>query len=405
MKNRNSRIFLSENRNIVKTKISIYNFCFVLLLVASIFSNAFSTVYKGAFSHLVSYTYHLMIPLLFVIAAVDVLKNGSRKKDALLLISLAVIILISALKGYTSITDIHSVFVGTACFMEMLIMIFISSKVKVTQNLVNFIFTANIVIAVIYIIESRFNFAYFYITRGKVINFGLNSNFAGMLLMINAVILLIAIHYYKNWKLKLTFLIVFLSVVYLIMKTQSRTSMIGIGIVILLSLKKKIKITKARVIMITLIPVLFPFIYLSLEAIPYFQNLILYGKNFYSGRNVIYQLAFQNIGEWFWLGDFKNKFLNAHNGPLSITLTIGIFGLINYYLYLWMELFDLIKKFPKVKSRVRISSETIAFISIIILFIHACSEAAFFVFGQQLSVSVGSLYLLSRGNGMDEDIK
>lgn len=405
MKNKNDRIYLSEYRKAMKMKINVYNFCFVILLIASILSNAFSTIYKGAFSYLVSYTYHLMIPLLFVIAAVDSFKNGSRKKDALLLITLAAIILIAVLNGYTSITDKHTAFVGTICFLEMLIMIFISSKVKVTRNIVHFIFIANIIIAVTYIIESRFRFAYFYITRGKVINFGLNSNFAGMLLMINAVVLLIAIHYYKNWKIKLIFIISFLSVVYLIAKTASRTSMIGIGIVILLSLKKKIKITKARVIIITIIPVLFPLIYLSLEAIPYFQNMTLYGKNIYSGRNVIYKLAFQNIGEWFWLGDFKNRFLNAHNGPLSITLTIGIFGLINYYLYLWMELFGLINKLPKVKSKVRVSPETIAFISIIALFIHACSEAAFFVFGQQLSVSVGSLYLLSRVNGMEEDIK
>lgn len=403
MKNKGGIIHISKYKNYAKSKISIYNVCFTILLIASIMSNAFTTIYNGVFSHLASYTYHVLIPVLFVIALIDTYKNGSKKKDVFLLFSLAFIIIIGFLSRYTSIYDKYTVFVATVCFFEMIIIIFVSSKFKATHGMINCIFISNILIAVSYIIESKLSFAYYYISKGQVINFGLNPNLAGMLLMVNAEILYIALFYYKNWKVRVLFFSIFFYMVYLIAMTHSRTSMIGIGLLILFGLKKKIKITRPRVILVTLIPAFFPITYLLMEALPYFRNMTLFVKYFYSGRDAIYLRAFQDIKNWFLIGDFRYKFSNAHNGPLAICLTIGILGFIIYYLYLWLELLHLRKGIPNVKSKVRINLQTVSYIAVITLFIHACTEAAFFVFGQQLAVSVCSLYFLAGINQENPD--
>jgi len=377
-------------------KISVYNVGFILLLVASVMSNAFSTIYIGPFAYIAAYTYHIVIPILFFIALVDSLKDGVNIKKALLIFLMIVIIFLAILNSGSSY-DKRSAFVSTFCFFEMLFIIFIMSRIKLSRKLINAIFIANVIIALIYIVQSNFDFAFFYIGSGRIISFGFNSNFAGMLLMINSAILLIAFFFYKNRTIKAVLILLFIYTVYLIFMTDSRTSIFTIGILIFLSvLKKKVKITKPIIVLVTLLPVIFPFIYLKMASIPYFQSINLFEKGFISGRDIMYNSFFNNISEWIWLGNFSFIFSNAHNGPLAIALTIGVFGFVIYYLYLWSVLFSILKTISKSKAKTKSKASTIAFISILTLFVHACAEAAFFTSGQHIAVSTGILYLLAK---------
>jgi hypothetical protein len=274
--------------------------------------------------------------------------------------------------------------------MAIMLSMYYLDYIKIDRKLINYIFIINFIISLWFVYLSLSEYAYkghpTYLTLGYS-----NPNQTAMFLLFNIITLIAANNFYKNKIIKTLIFIITIYLSYLIYLTDSRICFIVLIIIFVFNFrKKKFKIPKLAVFIITLTPILFMIVYTKLFTSNILLNFEFLGKAFYSGREHILLDVLEDIKNNMILGKLGlYQFENVHNGVLSIIVSLGLLGLILYYLYMLRVLF-------RVAQKLNNKTAYIAFCGILMVFVQSSAESALMVSGSVYAAAVSILYLLTR---------
>lgn len=364
----------------------------LLYILIPLQSGAVSLAYKG----IILITFGCFF-ILFV-KRLDESRFFVGSKEMTCFVLLVMTVLVSLLFGSGTIT-FDTQIMGMLGFIEMPIAIMLMDCVEYNEENARFILYINILIAVVFSMLSMTKYAYSGILDSLYLGYS-NPNATAIYLLLNQAVLIMFLP--MLGKITLKFLVIGLCVYeeYLIYLTDSRTCLIiSIAIVVYYLFGKKIKIPKWIIIVAMVFPLAFLIIYTNMYASGKYADLLILGKELYSGREV-YFLSQMDILSWKnVLGDVRQYyFTNMHNGPLAIIASCGILG------YIWWFLFYF-GTMRRYHSAARSQLQFIALVAILGVFIHSCSEAALMVGGAHYSIIVATFYWILKGNPYGYDIE
>lgn len=300
---------------------------------------------------------------------------------------------------YTSqaitVTLIKAIFLFFVNYLSVVLL----SKSAITKKTYDFVFSCTILASLLFIVY-YFSPIAFIITddNGKRIvnaftcNLN-NPNYTAIVLFVLFSILLINL---KTRKRKIGIVILLASLFYLIIQTAARSCLISAIVMILCyilqTIKQKkgiFKISKSAIILVSLIPLLFVGAYLWMFH-NFDKNVEILNKRLFSGRENVYGEYLDKISNLteFFIGNITAaQFQNAHNGPLSIFVSIGLFGLIVTYRLLLTSMFRVYKR--------NTMCAFFCLISIFCMLFQCCAESALMVGGVTSLVGFCGVFFLS----------
>lgn len=289
------------------------------------------------------------------------------------------------------------------CYLALPIYLIYVDYLRPDKRMINTIYIINILTSLVFIALSFSKYRYagyeIYMGTDKAwLTLGyFNPNQTAMYLIVNIIVLLSALSYYKKRIFKGLLLMDILYLCLLLLDTSSRTS-IGIGIIILMAtiFNHKKRISKLMVLTTLAIPLVFLLLY------PWaYENGLIYllefgGKMDFSSRSVIFTNILKSVKDQFLFGNFSAYQLqNLHNGVLSVYSSLGLVGLFffyNFYIRAYLHLQE---------SSIQSRTAYIAMIGLLSIFIHSCTESAFLVGGSVYAGSLSVLILLAKLDSKD----
>lgn len=289
--------------------------------------------------------------------------------------------------------NISGIFQGASSFLALVFLIESCGMIKITPKMVKGIAYSNIVMVALFLIYSFMPFAYdiettnIYVQNTSLTMGYANPNSSAMMLMYTAAINLIA-NRCKIYNKYITVLIQTV-LIYLIIRTDSRASLLCILILTVVSLLKIKRIPQWVVCCSVAIPLLYIFLLPYLSRIGYRNDIVIFGKSLYTGREEIFVSELEGYNNWFsWLfGDlFVGGFANHHNAVLSIFLSCGLVGIVIYTIIL----INAILPYAKNTN----SMSYIAICSILVFIIHSSAESAFLIGSIPYGIMTATIFLL-----------
>lgn len=300
---------------------------------------------------------------------------------------------------YTSqaitVTLIKAVFLFFVNYLSVVLL----SKSAITKKTYDFVFSCTVLASLLFIVYYFSPIAYIVTTsNGKKVvdeftcNLD-NSNNTAIVLFVLFSILLINL---KTRKRKIGIVILLASLLYLIIQTAARSCLISAIVMILCYILQSIKqqkgvfkISKSVVVIVSLLPLLFVGVYLWMFH-NFDKNVEILNKRLFSGRENVYVEYLDKISNLteFLIGNITAaQFQNAHNGPLSIFVSIGLFGLIITYRLLLSSMFRVYKR--------NTMCAFFCLISIFCMLFQCCAESALMVGGVTSFVGFCGVFFLS----------
>ncbi len=280
-------------------------------------------------------------------------------------------------------------------FLGMIFLIETQRNIKVDRSLVKFISYFNVVFCLLFFAYSYMPFAYIWEDEGSFVELTSltlgysNPNAVAMMLLYCSAINLIASKckiYPKliSYALHAVFL-------YLIYRTNSRSSLLVAGLLTVMSFVPLKNIPKIFLIGAISVPVAYISLLPYLKSIGFMSSVEVLGKSIYTGREEIYIDAMRYLKSplnWMF-GDFsKGGFTNFHNSMLSLLITIGIFGLALYILIWYRNIVPYMKNTNKVSA--------VAIYALMAILIQSSSEAAFLIGTIPYNIMVVTLFIFVR---------
>lgn len=289
------------------------------------------------------------------------------------------------------------------CYMALPFYLLYIDFLKPERNLINFIYFCSGLASLVFILLSLSGYRYagyeIYIgTDYAWLTLGYdNPNQTAAYLMITLIILFSAVSYYKNI---LTRFIILLDMIYLgwlLLDTSSRTCiLITILVLAAILLYRGVRIPVFIPVAILLLPAVFMFFYPYLYNHGWISGYDYAGKADISSRSYIYIKVMLSLKNDYLFGDFGNYRLgNLHNGILSVLSSLGIGGLLFFYIYYFRAYIHILTHY--IKSR----AAYIAYIGLLAAFVHACTEGAFIAGGSVFAGSLSALIYLAKVEGKD----
>lgn len=282
------------------------------------------------------------------------------------------------------------------CYLALPFYFLYIDYLKPNKSMINFAFIVTFLVSINFILLSLSKYKYagyeaFIGTHSAWLTLGYeNPNQTAMYLLITIIILYCALSYYRN---KLARILILSDIIYmavLLFKTSSRTSIvIGVIVTVIILFKKKYYISKYIVIGILLLPAIFMFLYPYLYKNGWIFLFQFGGKTDYSSRSIIFLNVLLSLKNKFLFGAFGTYQLkNIHNGTLSVFSSLGLVGLVLFYIYYFRAYFNIFKNSIKSKTAL------ISLIGLLAVFIHACTESAFIVGGSMYAGTLNVLIFL-----------
>lgn len=243
-------------------------------------------------------------------------------------------------------------------FSALFIIILTDNDFPVSRKILDWIYTANIITALIMFLISITPTAYLFEDgryTGALALEMTNPNFTAMMLLCQFQLL---VSQYKRRKHIFLLLMILLGLLYLIWLTECRSAIaVALLVLIYILFFDNIKFNKVIIGVVLLIPLLFAPLYLWL-----FENhkdlTIIGDKPFFSGREIIFHdiaTRYQADMKLFLLGDlYAVQFNNAHNAPLTLFASLGLIGLLICYFVFGKRLMKLNDTADTVISRVAV---------------------------------------------------
>lgn len=291
-------------------------------------------------------------------------------------------------------------YVSMLCFLNSILSICVFSSVRISKKTIELIKKSCCFIAILFIIYYQTPIAHKAINDGvswicKDLTFNLdNSNMAGIFLYL--IFSMLYIFFFKEkQRYKKFFLFALLcSTLFFIYGTGTRSCMMAVVATVLLGMTSKFvhKIPKILIWASMLFPIAFITGIVNLYNSGY-ENIVFLGKNLFSGRETAFAdwLNSMDTLPKKLFGDFSFFGLNnAHNAPLAIYLSAGIFGVILVY-SIYYNAIKHINSGEYTHNRIVI----ICISCVLGLFIESCAEAALFMGGFPVVNFVVTLFVIA----------
>ncbi len=332
---------------------------------------AFLIVISHCFQNYIPYKTHQVVMIIFMI-------GGS---------------FLSYLSGTSGLYDY---IIRLLCYLALPFYFLYLDYIKPDKVMINTIFIVHVLMSLVFAFHSISDYRYrgyegYIGTNRAWLTLGYdNPNQAAMYLLITMIVLLAGVFYYKNFFLRVILVLPMLYLGYLLQATSSRTCIfIFLWVLFMLVLKKWIRLNHIFVGVLILLPALFMVLYPVIYESNWFTFFEIAGKSDYSSRSDIYQAVFESVSNRILLGDFSAYELqNLHNGTLSIYASLGILGLLSFYIYIFRAYFHLLTYNLKSKTAY------LGMIGLLAVFLHACTESAFLIGGSMFAGSLSVLILL-----------
>lgn len=346
-------------------------------------------------------TYLFRIPALTIISLIIIQRFSSTKPKYLLPITIIIAVCIFNILRMTDDVFNFDIFLSIYSLFSLLLLIIISPTIRRTNKLRNIIAFWSIIAIVILTIHSiapyshlaRNHHGQYFESPYMTFGYG-NSNFAGIIaLLIYCCIWSSAS--YKKLRSKIYISLIIGWTLFLIFQTNCRSAFAAaLCIPVASFLFSKYKLPKWLLIITCLIPFLFVPFYMDFANDPA-ANTEVMGKNVLSGRQIIYQAHLDKLKylEDYILGSFDNHpFNNAHNGPLSIFVSLGIVGTTAFF-------FIIINRLILDNKHVNTFQGKCAIYSILTIFIESCGEAHLFLGGFPSIIFIFIIFIIASDNG------
>lgn len=374
---------------------------FMKIEFAICFFIIFSTInYK---MHIASMFFLLLYAMMFIFFIYTIFKYKFKNDDVINLIMMILIIafsFIAVIQSNLIISPSVNYYRKYIIFCSTVIFIFIVSKVKISETVVNFIFIINILLA------SKYIFAYFFQQRtyyaGRLtFNFA-NPNLTALWLLQIIMYLFIASQYFKNKYIKILIILLIVFLLYFLYETGSRTSLITLSTFLFLSLyivmRKNKKINRFIIILLVFLPIIVVFIYFSLihsGDIRALNFMVSQGKSLTS-RQWIWGVALESIKAHLILGDYYQMtggtgISNLHNTHIDTLASYGI-------IVLSLLLCYIIRIILRINSIIKFKLQNISVMAFLATIIMGMGESALFSGGQGIFIFSCSFLLLARYN-------
>lgn len=237
------------------------------------------------------------------------------------------------------------------------------------------LYKVNYVLCFIYIVFSFGPFSFKYMEVGewgaKVFNMGLgNPNSVAVYVMFSVEVLFIQLLSIQKKTHKAFNISLITILIYILVKLSSRTVLICVlAVVVYYIVRPRKKIGKVFLYFI----MIFPAIMIPMQVLigqKYYEIRIL-GKSLATGRADIYKEILDNIvaspHNYMFGRFFEYPFENMHNTPLTILVSIGVVGLLLYFMF-WVRQINFLDSVSNT------ATQKIAFFSLLVFFLHSSSE-------------------------------
>lgn len=304
-------------------------------------------------------------------------------------------------------SGMYSYIIRMWCYLALPFYFLYIDYLKPDRKMINFIFITSFLVSVLFIFLSFSKYSYagyeaFLGTNRAWLTLGYdNPNQTAMYLLIIIIILFCAFHFYKKRYARLLILLDIIYMAKLLTDTSSRTCII-IAILVAAAILFKRKYTVSRYIVagILLLPAIFMFAYPYLYEHGWVYLFEMGGKADFSARSYIFQATLSSVSDKILFGDFGTYQLqNLHNGALSVYASLGLVGLLFFYIYYFRAYFNILK------NEIRSRTAYISFIGLLAVFIHACTEGAFIIGGSMYAGSLSILIFLVKLDGKEVQLK
>ncbi len=383
--------------------VSVFKFCFYITLVSNLVIFIAQPIDFTLLEALASRCFMLTNLLAFVIA----IMHSAKKYVPYITMQIITIFFILCFSIISFLLynqgGFYQYIIRMWCYLALPFYFLYINYLTPDKKLINTLFIINILTSFVYILLSFSKYSYkgyesFLGTNNAWLTLGYdNPNQTAMYIVINMIILICAFHYYRKKSIKF---LLFLDICYLcilLFRTSSRTCIL-IGVVIILAdiFKRSYRINKAVIIVTLFLPLLFLIIYPFLNQHNMLFLFSFGGKTDYASRSQIFQAVLVEVQDKFLFGEFgKYQLQNLHNGILCVYASLGLVGVILFYIYFIRAYINLIE--GKIKSKAAFISS----VGLLSVFLHACTEGAFIIGGSVFAASLSALIYLTKLEGRE----
>ena len=317
----------------------------------------------------------------------------TRKIDNLSLAMLAALAVFLCVSVILSFSLKYQNLVAALSFLEIPLVMTTYSRCR-DKNVRRAIYVSFIFLSIYYQIISFTSVANIYYTeygskQMKFLTLGYdNPNETAMHLLVCFFVLMIFLGELKNIFAKIFLIADIVMILRLVFLTMSRTSyLVVIFFVIVYIFFKKIPLPRFTELIFFCLPLVFVIItYLFRVA---GIDISFLGETFDTGRVDIYTSVFENFDILIFLfGKYDFLFSNLHNGFVSIFATIGIIGVIAFYVFLYIKIRS-IRNY--IDDRF---TQKMAFVGLLCMVAYTSTEAAFLTAGGTFAVAFLSVYFI-----------
>jgi hypothetical protein len=385
-------------------QLGVFKLCFLITVMSNLVIYIAMPFHIIILEALASRCYMLCNLVAFLSAIYYCLKTRlPYKANQILIISIMIAFSLVSFMN-TGAEGIYSYIIHIWCYLAFPIYLLWIDFLIPERKLVHYVFLINFITSVLFILLSLSSYSYkgyehYLGTTYAWLTLGYdNPNQTSMYLLVNYIVLLCSICYYKKKLFRLILLADILYIGKLIYDANSRTCFtIAVLITIVILLKKNNKLAELSISAVLLIPVIFLIVYpfLYQQGYLHFEYM---GKSDYSSRTYLYQNVFLDLKGHLLFGNFMiYRFENLHNGVLSILASLGVMGLLLFYLYCFMVYLNI------GRNNLRSKISFIAFTGILAVFLNACTESALFVSGSMYAGSISVLIFLTKLKEVQSD--
>lgn len=267
-------------------------------------------------------------------------------------------------------------------YVTLLVSVITCSYIRVGKKTFDFIYVCAVIIAVLLLIYSftpiatRYDASkysvYNYVPDYFVYNFS-NPNAAAFFILGVYCVLLVNLPYRKHRLLLAALLI---ACVWMIFRTECRSCLIvAIAVAIVFLFFSNSYVPNWFAVICIFLPLFFAALYMLLYLAMDGKEIMFLGKSLFSGREDVYEsfLSLINTPMNALFGNFRAARLNnAHNAPLTIFSSFGLYGLVCFYLVMVPVVLRI-----KMQQKSRITTASVC--CILGFFVTSCSEAMVFL--------------------------
>ena len=342
-----------------------------------------------------------LFSMTFVILLLSVLymlmHDGIKVQDLLVIHAIIMLTIVNATIGSSDIS--FSYYRKVIIFISTIFMLYLSTKIKVSETAINYIYVINICIALLYVL------AYFkgvgtQYTIGITFNFS-NPNLTAIFILHSLLYVTLAFIHYKNKTSRILFSVLFVLLMYFLICTRARSCFLAMAFYfILLAINyltnNKVHLRKGVSFLILILPLLFTIVYMKMVD-SNFINIFSFAESTgkpLSSRYHIWSMAFKSIYEHPVTGDYYGLssgtgLFQMHNTHLDVLSSYGIFVFILFIAFLY-NIMDSTRKIARSKSQ---KASLFAFYAIIIM---GTFEAALVSGGLGMDILSSGFLILAR---------